>query len=222
MHVQPYFPQPLSVAGNVADERHRVCVRFIKKVTWLHLLTVGIAMLGHYLLPLTLNLSQALFWFLGCLVALSITRRALRRSWMEQVSSVLLYLPTAWSASQISQHLVAQGWPMWVVPLGACLAALYCLFCGWDHSFLGMFFIAFVVGVLGIIAASLYTGFAFWPAIAILAGYLFYLCYDLAMILRRRRLGEAISASVDIYRDLINALTYPFRVALHWRRFQFF
>jgi hypothetical protein len=52
-------------------------------------------------------------------------------------------------------------------------------------------------------------------------GYICYFVYDLSMLVKRRRMGEEVAAVADLYRDLINFVTYSVRVYFHWRKFRF-
>jgi hypothetical protein len=59
----------------------------------------------------------------------------------------------------------------------------------------------------------------FWGAAGL--GYVLFFVYDLAALLSRRRLREVPAAVADLYRDLLNFITYSVRIVLHWRRFRF-
>ena len=47
---------------------------------------------------------------------------------------------------------------------------------------------------------------------------LFYLVYDLASLLSRRKSDESWASVVDLYRDVFNFLGYFPRVMIHWNR----
>ena len=47
---------------------------------------------------------------------------------------------------------------------------------------------------------------------------LFYMVYDLAALMSRRKTTEAWASVVDLYRDVFNFMGYFPRVLIHWNR----
>ncbi|MCH7946107.1 MAG: hypothetical protein IIC73_08870, partial [Armatimonadetes bacterium] len=116
------------------------------------------------------------------------------------------------------------GSPVWIIGLGYVLASLYGVFCGRDFSFVGQVVLTIIVLTIILSATTLLSALA-WPDAVrwglLTLAYVSYYVYDLAALLSRRRLGEAPAAVADLYRDLLNFITYTVRIVLHWRRFRF-
>jgi hypothetical protein len=95
------------------------------------------------------------------------------------------------------------------------------MLCGRDFSFVGGFtlslifssvFIALVM--VGEQMTSRQSTYALlWNAVG-----LFYLVYDLAALLSRRKSNESWASVVDLYRDVFNFIGYFPRVLIHWNR----
>ncbi len=224
MNVQPYFPEPLHVEGNVADEEYGIRLRFIRRVVALHFLT-GIGVFGAAMLvPSGFTLSFAAGLFGLHLVALSTCRvLAGRKGLSDIVSSVMLLPGTMISLGFTLGLLNQEGVPMWPLGLSVALAASYTALCGRDFSFVGQFMLGAIASIAVILAGAYFeridAGSA-WVAIVFSVASLLYYVYDLAALLTRRRLGEEFAAVADLYRDSLNVLTYSFRVIQHWRRFR--
>src|SRR6185503_19651825 len=163
---------------------------------------------------------QAGFVVLLILVLLSLIRGVAKgRDADQKLSSFIL--PLLFLAMAVwLRALYDQGWAVWALGIGVGCAALYIALCGKDLSFVGMF-------VLALLASSVLISVLSWRlqigglhtavALSFNAMFLFYYVYDLAALLTRRRLNEELGAVVDLYRDILNGLTYPFRVYHHWR-----
>lgn len=215
MIVPPFMPEPIEIHDNVADQRFKVMVRFIKVTVMLHVLTVLLVVLLGYTVALPFEKKAMWLVFFGSLVVLSIMRGAVKgRHWEMYCSAALLPI----TLLSFSQVLPAPAWSILVGPL---CALIFVLLCGQDLSFLGMFMFALLGSLLTI---GITSGVGALPSENVIplclgtAAYLAYLVYDLAMITRRRRKDEALGAAVDLYRDLLNFLTYPIRVWNHWRK----
>jgi FtsH-binding integral membrane protein len=90
-----------------------------------------------------------------------------------------------------------------------------------DFSFVGQFVLSLIASTVILAVAALALGIEPAKAGFLLGAnaiYLFYLVYDSASLLARRRLGEEIAAVVDLYRDVFNVFGYLVRVARHWRK----
>ncbi len=162
--------------------------------------------------------------FLGCLLALTIVRRVLDGGPLDNVLSLGVLAPTVWSLGTMLRLASDSGSPVWILGAGYLLAGLYGLLCGRDFSFVGLLVLTTIALTMIVLTTILFFGLA-WAQAALwglaTVAYLTYYVYDLAALLSRRRLGEAPAAVADLYRDLLNFITYTVRIVLHWRRFKF-
>jgi len=221
MYVPPYVPQPIEIDGNVAQEPYQIRLGFVRRVALAHFFTVlliaGLACLPALpeYEPLTAGLGVVTL-----LVLLSLVRALAKgRDADQRLSTVIL--PFLIAALAIwARGLERAGWEVWVVGIAALCSTAYAGLCGRDLSFVGMFVIPSTVTT----AISLGIGLAFdrplvavaW-ALVLAFVFLFYTVYDLAALLTRRRLGEEWGAVADLYRDVLNGISYPIRVIQHWR-----
>lgn len=220
MYVPPFVPQPIEIPRNVAQEPYLVRLGFIRRVAVLHLLSVLIVASMTLLPQPPVITTQAGLVVLLILVLLSLIRGVAKgRDADQKLSSFIL--PLLFLALAVwLRALYDQGWAVWAMGLGIGCAALYIGFCGRDLSFVGMF-------VMALLASSILVAVLSWRleisgphatiALSLNAMFLFYYVYDLAALLTRRRLNEELGAVVDLYRDILNGLTYPIRVYHHWR-----
>jgi len=222
VYVQPYFPEPETVPGNAADTPYDVRLAFIKKVTWIHFwLCVVILLVGVYL-PSPIPLKSAAWNAAGCWLLLSALRN-LHRSPLDRLFTPIAFvgfaLMLAWTLQLVNPTYDA----FLVLGTPIAFAAAYTAFCGRDYSFMGNFMISGIATVLFLVGLFKLKGEA-WPSlgiqIAVSLGVLFFYVYDLASLLQRRRLSEGFLAAVDIFRDVLNFLTYGFRVIEHWKKFR--
>jgi len=224
MPIQPYFPEPLTVTGNVAEAKHRDRVRFVRRVVAGHSLTVLTVITCAAIVPLMLPARLSFVLFLGGLVALTFERRAFLGGLKDNLLSIAFLLPTLFSLSQFLRSLHAAGWPVLTLVPAVIGLALYALFCGNDFSYFGQLLLC---GVLTIVSSLFMGVMGVVPPSQVLFGtfvafcYIGYYVYDLSMIVKRRKMGEEIAAVADLYRDLINFVTYSVRVYFHWRKFRF-
>lgn len=224
MQIQPYFPEPIAVRGNVAAERYMVTLGFIRRTMLGHLLSsVAVAAMAAFV-PAVLDAAAYATAFVGGLLALTMLRRFLDGGPIDSVTSLVLLVPTLWALSGLVRTGIDAGHPVWIV--GACyaVATVYGAVCGRDFSFVGQFMVTLIATVvmlalLGITRTTSWAEAFFWGAAGL--GYVLFYVYDLAALLSRRRLGEEPAAVADLYRDLLNFTTYSVRIVLHWRRFRF-
>lgn len=220
MVVPNYVPDPIEIPGNVTEQPYRVRLAFMRRVEALHLLSlfiVGlIAWRGRAIDPVVTGS------VLGVgLLALAVTRVALRGSSFEWVISTGLLIPVVGSLGLLAGALYRQGVPVWAPAFGALAAFIYSRLSGRDFSFLGQWFLALIASTIGVAAIADFNHLpptAGLVALLLNAGYLSYLVYDLASLLSRRRLGEEIGAVADLHRDVLNLFGYFIRVAQHWRK----
>ncbi|MGV3616500.1 MAG: hypothetical protein ACO1SV_14320 [Fimbriimonas sp.] len=221
MIVPNYIPDPMEVPGNVTQEPYRFRVAYIRRVTLLHLATLGfVGLLTQYAWPQVGPLASA--GMLGIvLVVLDFWRIAARSSRTEAVVSAA-FLPTvvafvAWTATEVNRL----GWPAWAPLAGVVAATLYTTLCGRDFSFVGCIVLSWIASSVAIAAMVPPLGMdARHAAAALVANtvYLIYFQYDLASLLSRRRRGEEWAAVVDLYRDVFNVFGYFVRCVRHWRK----
>lgn len=224
MAPQPYFPEPITVPNNVAEAKHRVRVRFIRRVVAGYFVSALLVLASSLFSLPTLPASFAALATLGGLVALSAQRRAINTGLRDNVLSVALLLPTLFCLGQVLRFLHEGGWPVLSLAPVALGVALYAWFCGNDFSYIGQFVLTGVFTVAcsaGFEMIGLYTSAQSWTGLVLASIYLFFFVYDLSMLVKRRRLGEEIAGVADLYRDLVNFITYPGRVYWHWRKFRF-
>lgn len=171
-----------------------------------------------------ISLMVSVYVFLGCLLALTVVRRVLDGGTLDNVLSLLLLAPTVWSIGSLLRIVADSGSPVWILGVGYALACVYGAFCGKDFSFVGQVVLTAVSLTVILVVASLTTALGWSEALLwgiVTFTYVFYYVYDLAALLTRRRLGEQPAAVADLYRDILNFVTYTVRVVLHWRRFRF-
>jgi FtsH-binding integral membrane protein len=224
VQIQPYFPEPIEVAGNVAAERYLVTLGFVLRTMAGHFLSVCAAAVVAVVAPPIVGLGVATAVFFASLLALTVLRRLLHGRMLDNLLSTLLMIPTLWSLGTVLRHLHDSGHPVWIVGAAYLLASAYALFCGSDFSFVGQFMLTGMASV-AVVGAAVLAGAVGWAQglewLGLALVFVFYYVYDLAALLSRRRLREEPAAVADLYRDLLNFLTYSVRIVLHWRRFRF-
>lgn len=224
MHIQPYFPEQLEVSKNAAAERYIVTLSYIRAVMAGHFVSVLAVILVALVLNPILDWQGAVIVFFGSLLLLTIVRRVLNGGWLDNGLSLLLMVPTVWSLGAMARTGLDAGFPLWIPLVGYITASAYGALCGRDFSFVGQFVITTVVLSATVVSTTL-LGMVEWHDSLLwwLVGevYAFFFIYDLAALLSRRRLGEEPAAVADLYRDLLNFLTYSVRVYLHWKRYRF-
>ncbi|MBS1712957.1 MAG: hypothetical protein JST30_01330 [Armatimonadetes bacterium] len=222
MYVPPYFPEPITVSGNVADARYRERVRFLRTVVGRHFLSVAVVAAFGLWRPFEGTTTFWAFAFAAGLVALTFVRRTASGSRWDGAVSLAVLLPVLAFAGLWLRGLDDNEFPVFSFAVVSSALGAYSLFCGQDFSYTGQFVLCNVASALFCVSMTLAGRVPGWNAAAgwaVGALYTFYYTYDLSMIVKRRRPDEAWAAVADLYRDLINFSTYPVRVFLHWRRF---
>ena len=224
VQIQPYFPEPVEVSRNAASERYGVTLGFIRSTMAGHALSAGGVAAVAWLMVPVVSFEVAGYAFLGCLLALTVFRRVLDGGAVDNVLSLALLVPTVWSLGTMLRLAADSGSPVWILGAGYVLASAYGVFCGRDFSFVGQLVLT-TVSLTTIVVATIFLSSLGWAEAArwglLTLAYVTYYVYDLAALLTRRRLGEAPAAVADLYRDLLNFITYSVRIVLHWRRFIF-
>jgi hypothetical protein len=220
MYVPPFVPQPIEIPGNVAQEPYLARLGFVRRVAVIHVGTVIITGAMAFLPLPTPKPAHAALLVLAMLVLLSIVRAMAKGRLADQRLSALILPVLLLTLALWLRGLYEQGWGVWGMGVGVACAAAYTLLCGRDLSFVGMFVLALSASsaIIAAIEWRLRSGGLSMASTLILNGaFLFYYVYDLAALLTRRRLDEEWGAVVDLYRDVLNGLTYPIRVYQHWR-----
>jgi len=221
MYVPNYVPEPLEVPGNVTLASYLSRVRFIRRVTFLHLAGMIFAAALAFIRWPELGWLPPLASLSLVLAVLDLLRIWLRGQSSEaSVSSLalpLILVFAAWSA----RELVVGKVPVWSALVGVGWSAVYAVACGKDYSFVGGYLLALIPSTIVLAALSIQFHYGGWEAAAALlfnAAYLFYFAYDLASLMARRREEEVLAGVVDLYRDVFNFFGYFVRVLRHWKK----
>ncbi len=216
----PFVPQQIEIPGNVATEPYMVRLGFIRRVVVAYCVSVGLVV-GLSYLDIVFGFAQAAILTVSSLLALSLVRGLVKGKTYEQLISALVAPFLFFGLSQMIATGPERGWPQWAVAIGPLGILIYTCACGRDLSFMGMFLLT---GVFKAITLTIFTAMGYFePRIAVEVGLIglalvFFLVYDLAALLTRRRLGEEVGAVLDLYRDVLNFSTYTVRVVRHWRK----
>jgi FtsH-binding integral membrane protein len=220
--VPNFIPDPLEVPSNVTEQPYRVRLWFIRRVTWLF--TFSVAVIGFVVwldvLP-SIGIFPALLLFAALLVGLEIWRILTRGKRIEDIVSGCALPVVLASAALVGSEVHSMGYPLWQLLVAPTFLLLYTALCGRDYSFVGGFLLSLIGSAVTIAAIGMSETLPVRDeAIAQLSNvvFLFYIVYDLASLLSRRRLGEEVAAVTDLYRDVFNVFGYVVRVVRHWRR----
>lgn len=223
MYVQPYFPEQIEIKGNIASEPYDVRLGFIRRTVALHTLTVLLVAAVAWFVPSPLSMRTALATFFAILVSLSIIRLISHRGRVDIIFSGILLPALLVILGWVLRLAFDVGWPSWCLGFAVLGGALYTLVCGRDFSFVGQYFIAAIIALVGIAVVAWLLrpgGLVLANAAVFTLAFLGYYVYDLAALLTRRKKGEELGAVTDLYRDVLNGFTYIGRVVQHWRRFR--
>jgi len=216
-----YFPEPIEVPNHAAQGPYLPRVRFVRSVVALHALTivatVGVAIWGSVpVWPWSLGI------FLGSLVAMSAERRVFGNSALAQMLSPTLLVIGLYGLAGMVAPIQAWGIPLEGIALVSVATLVYVSLCGKAFSYLGLGFLSFVPSFVGLLFLGRDREGGWVASAAVISAiWTFYVCYDLSMVVKRRRTDEVGPAVADLYRDLLNFALYPGRVWLHWKRYRF-
>ncbi len=221
MYVPNYIPEPLEVPSNVTEQPYLVRLRFVRRVTLLHLISLGlVGLISQVPLP-QVGLMSSLVPLVVLFLALDLIRiRTRGRDSETRLSAVLLpvvVLTAAWNIREIA----FMDLPVWPFIVGPAAAMIYTLLCGRDYSFVGCWLLSLISST--VIVAAIANQFDLGPRRSAFAlggngVFLTYVLYDLASLQARRRVGEELSAVTDLYRDVFNIFGYISRVIGHWKK----
>jgi len=224
VHIQPYFPEQIEIEGNVASESYNDTLRFIRLTSAGHAVSVAAVVAVAVLMEPLVSAKAAVAVFLACLLALTLVRRLSKSRKADLYLSIAILVPTLWSLGTSVRIVSDSGSPVWILGASYCFALLYTVFCGRDHSFVGQFVISSLATAVLVFSGPVFDFFPWSETIlwfVVAEAYLFFYVYDSAALLSRRKTSEHVTAVADLYRDLLNFLTYTVRIVAHWRKFRF-
>lgn len=221
MYVPNYVPEPEQIPGNVTKVPYPLRLKFIRRTLSQFIGSIGMVVGLGLVIPKDIDVLLISIALLILLFLISGIRTILRGMDLEPKL-------TAWSLpfvilamAMASRAWTAMHFPAWSILAGIACFGIYAAICGRDFSFVGGY-------ILALIASSVFIAFVMveekmtpqnstW-ALVWNAGGLFYLVYDLAALLSRRKTNESWAAVVDLYRDVFNFMGYFPRVLIHWNR----
>jgi hypothetical protein len=217
--VPNYMPDPIEVPGNVTTERYAVRLVFIRRVIWMHLVSLTLIAAAMTLPMPDRGIQITGFTLVAFLVVLDVVRIRTRGRREEPWLSCAFFAPVIILVAAMLRELDTIHFPVWAFFVGPPCVALYSGVCGRDFSFVGGFFLSLIASslvVATVVLALHLSGAIATTAFVANTVYLFYWVYDLAALLARRRFGEEPAAVVDLYRDVFNIFGYVPRVISHW------
>lgn len=221
MFIPNYIPDPVEVTGNASLSPYLDRVKFAKKVMAYHFLSVVGAFAASAAPWPRFDLRLIAIGVFTLIFTLSLVRIETRGTQLDQRLSLILF-PALWVSLAFAVHeMRSLGWPVWSVLCGEVALVIYAATCGRDYSWFGQWFLSLVGSSLAcwLLANQLgLTAATTWAALLTNAGFLTYVVYDSAMIMRRRRIDEAGGAVVDLYRDVLNVFGYAVRCWRHWKQ----
>jgi FtsH-binding integral membrane protein len=224
VYVQPYFPEPVEVPDNVAQGPFRERLTFIKKMHVAYGLSILVVILFCHLVPPFFGPWPTLAAMVASLVMLSVTRNFSgggKRDAYSSLALMIVFLPALGQTLGFAQR---SGFPVWIVWVGLGLAVLYAGVSGRDYSYGGQYVLVALVLLLMTIGLVWFTAMPWFLVAEGLLAFLVYFAfvsYNLSCIMRRRTKDEVVAATADLYRDVLNFITWFGRVYQHWKRFRF-
>ena len=222
MYVPPYFPEPVVVRDAAADAPYDVRRKFIQRVIVGHAATVGVATAIGFFAHFTIDFRISSFALLVMLLIHCLARKLANSTYPEKLIQIVLLPFVLVACGVVGSGPSQRDWPVWVFPVAVTGGTVYAMLAGRDFSFLGHFGASIGSIFLILFAKPWLPAFVpgTYPQAIIVGGIAsFYVSYDLAMILRRRKANEAVSGICDLYGDVLNITTYAPRVIAHWKKF---
>lgn len=222
----PYFPEPITVQGNVADAGYETVVRYSRTVALSHLLSaVGLVALAFVWMepqPIEwlLSLGAETVW-MATLVSFALL--AFGRHW-PVILQLLVFITFSLGISGTAAlwaPVILEDFPDFAKALGCTFAS------GWvglvtynavsrrDYSFFGQYVMVWLFSAVVTLVFTWLSDVVISLASAsfiVFSLALYYYLYDLSMILRRRLPKETVAGSLDLYRDALNFVGFPVRV----------
>ncbi|HSI71797.1 MAG TPA: hypothetical protein VK934_01355 [Fimbriimonas sp.] len=222
MIVPNFVPDQLEVPGNVTEQPYLVRIWFIRRVTWLFTLSVAVVGFVVWLdrLP-RVGLLASILLLAVLLIGLELWRILTRGRRVEDIVSACCLPLVLGCVALVASEVHGVGYPVWQLLVGPTILLLYTTLCGRDYSFVGGFLLSLIGSAVTIASIGMSEGMSVRDEVIAQTSsvaFLFYIVYDLASLLSRRRLGEEAAAVTDLYRDIFNVFGYIVRVIRHWRR----
>lgn len=224
----PLVPGPITVPGCAAEEPYDKRITFIKRVailSALSLLVMAGSVYAWYLDGRALAASPAFLGLVsgGLLILIVLVRRA--SLFVQLAVFVPFFLVGSAALASLSGDLLSRQDGLYQVAVALYFGLLtgklvYAALCGRDYTHVGSFVLT--SGWLILIGTSAKFAFgcpgltATWLTVLAIGANLYW-HYDLAMILRRRLIREEMSSVIDLYRDVLNWISYPVRVVKYQR-----
>ena len=221
MYVPNYVPEPEQIPGSVTKEPYDLRLTFIRHVLSRFVGSIAIVVGIGLLMPANKDYMPATGALLALLLLVSGIRTVMRGTDLEpkltafSLPLVILVFAAAtrtWTAAQF---------PAWSILAGISCFGVYSAACGRDFSFVGGYTLSLIVSsvfIAFVMVEERMTSQRSAQALIWNAAGLFYLVYDLAALLSRRKTTEGWAAVADLYRDVFNFLGYFPRVLIHWNR----
>lgn len=222
----PYFPEPITIPGNVAASGYHKVVAFARGAAIANLTSAALIVLLGVLwsrpqaAEFLLQFGPERLW-LGALLSFTLLAAARHAHWFIQSLLFLVFALCLGGTAALWAPTVADDFPDFAKALGWTFASgwvglvLYNLLATRDYSFLGQYVLVWCATVVSITIytwlSDIVASLAF-ATVMVFSVALFYYLYDLSMILRRRRPGESYLGALDLYRDALNFVGYPVRV----------
>ncbi len=222
----PYFPEPITVQGNVADAGYATVVRYSRTVALGHLLSVAIlvALAFGWMEP------QPIEWLLGVgaetvwtVTLASFALLAFGRHWPLALQLLVfgVFALGLSGTAALWAPVIVEDFPDFAKALGCTFASgwvglvLYNLAASRDYSFFGQYVLVWLLTAVVTVVYTWLSDIVISLASAsfiVFSLALYCYLYDLSMILRRRLPKETIAGSLDLYRDALNFVGFPVRV----------
>lgn len=222
----PYFPEPITVPGNVADAGYACVVRYSRSVVLWNLASIALLVL----LTIAWLRPQPIDWLLqirpesAWLVTLTaFALLALGRHWPLWLQFVVfgVYALGISGTAALWAPVIVEDFPDFAMALGFTFVAgwvglaAYNLCAIRDYSYFGQYVLVWLFTAVATLVFTWLTEVVLSLATASFTVFslaLFYYLYDLSMILRRRTPGERAAGALDLYRDALNFVGFPVRV----------
>jgi FtsH-binding integral membrane protein len=222
----PYFPEPITVQGNVADAGYRTVVQYSRTVAMGHLLSVAalVALAVGWMEP------QPIEWLLSVgaetvwvSTLVSFCLLAFGRHWpvpLQLLVFSVFSLGVSGTAA-LWAPVIVEDFPDFAKALGCTFASgwiglvIYNIAARRDYSFFGQYVLVWLFTALTTLVYTWLSDIVISLASAsfiVFSVALFCYLYDLSMILRRRLPKETVVGALDLYRDALNFVGFPVRV----------
>jgi hypothetical protein len=220
----PYFPEPITVPGNVNDAGYNALVRFARFAALTNLLSAAIiAALTALWLSRTewlLELGPERIW-VGAIVSFVLLALLRSAALLLQLTLFAAFALTTSATASLWAPTIVEDFPDFAKALGWTFASgwiglvLYNLIAARDYSFLGQYALVWLATGISL---AIYTWLSdivlslAFASFVVFSFALYYYVYDLSMILRRRRPTQTLQGALDLYRDALNFIGFPVRV----------